>query len=63
MLLKELNVDYGPTSFKLFSSCMESDGFDEMVKQACVDFDATPRDNKCVTMKMKLKFLKSRIRE
>ncbi|KAL4579684.1 hypothetical protein LXL04_015841 [Taraxacum kok-saghyz] len=38
LLLQELNIDYGPTSFKLFSSCMEITGFDDVVKKACIDF-------------------------
>nr|GEV06198.1 RNA-directed DNA polymerase, eukaryota, reverse transcriptase zinc-binding domain protein [Tanacetum cinerariifolium] len=54
--------DYGPNSFKIFNSWMEMDGFDEMVKNSCMEFQPMEEDSKCVVLKNKLKFVKGKIK-
>ncbi|PWA67904.1 RNA-directed DNA polymerase, eukaryota, Reverse transcriptase zinc-binding domain protein [Artemisia annua] len=62
LLLKEERNDYGPNSFKIFNSWMEMDGFDEMVMNSCMEFQPDEGDSKCVVLKNKLKFVKSKIK-
>ncbi|GJT26024.1 RNA-directed DNA polymerase, eukaryota [Tanacetum coccineum] len=54
ILLKECDIDYGPTPFKMFPSWFDIEGFDQMVKDAwnSEDVDDT---NEMVYLKKKLK--------
>ncbi|GKB80311.1 RNA-directed DNA polymerase, eukaryota, reverse transcriptase zinc-binding domain protein [Tanacetum coccineum] len=62
LILKDERNDYGPNSFKIFNSWMEIDGFDEMVKNSCMEYQPMEGDSKCVVLKNKLKFVKSKIK-
>ncbi|PWA74769.1 RNA-directed DNA polymerase, eukaryota, Nucleotide-binding alpha-beta plait domain protein [Artemisia annua] len=54
LLLKEERKDYGPNSFKIFNSWMEMDGFDEMVKNSCMEFEPNEGDSKRMMAKVRI---------
>nr|GEW31540.1 RNA-directed DNA polymerase, eukaryota [Tanacetum cinerariifolium] len=60
ILLKECDIDYGPTPFKIFQSWFDIEGFDQMLKDAwnSKDVDDT---NEMVYLKKKFQKLKKRI--
>lgn len=50
LLLREDLVDYGPYPFRLFSSWMEIDEFNSVVRKPCIDFNGRMRYLKDVTV-------------
>ncbi|GKC55709.1 RNA-directed DNA polymerase, eukaryota [Tanacetum coccineum] len=62
ILLRESHFDYGPTPFRFFHYWVEMEGFSKVVKDA---WREGPCDeaNAMMNMMMKLKFLKTKIRE
>ncbi|XP_071738877.1 uncharacterized protein [Rutidosis leptorrhynchoides] len=57
--------DYGPTPFKLFNSWFNRDGFDSVVKDACIVFDNTNSltgIHPLIRFKEKLKFIKANLK-
>ncbi|GKE34887.1 RNA-directed DNA polymerase, eukaryota, partial [Tanacetum coccineum] len=61
ILLRELNVDYGPTSFRFFHSWSSKKGFDKMVENSWKNSDVQ-ESNSIIRLKKKLKSLKSSIK-
>ncbi|GJW09970.1 RNA-directed DNA polymerase, eukaryota [Tanacetum coccineum] len=62
ILLRESHFDYGPTSFRFFHYWIDMEGFSKVVEDA---WREGPCDeaNAMMNMMMKLKFLKTKIRE
>lgn len=62
LFLKEDHIDYGPTSFKLFNSRFHIEGFSEVVSLVVNDFILDNSLYKCLNMKNKINFVKTRIK-
>ncbi|GJT32028.1 RNA-directed DNA polymerase, eukaryota [Tanacetum coccineum] len=61
ILLRELNVDYGPTPFRFFHSWSSKKGFDKMVENSWKNSNVQ-ESNSIIMLKKKLKSLKSSIK-
>ncbi|GJU65562.1 RNA-directed DNA polymerase, eukaryota [Tanacetum coccineum] len=61
ILLRELNVHYGPTRFWFFHSWSSKKGFDKMVEDSWNNFDCM-LSNSIIKLKKKLQSLKSSIK-
>ncbi|GJW49556.1 RNA-directed DNA polymerase, eukaryota [Tanacetum coccineum] len=53
ILLRELNIDCGPTPFRFFHSCFNLDDFDKIVEDTCKSL-ATLDSNGMINLKKKL---------
>ncbi|GKA67202.1 hypothetical protein Tco_0767010 [Tanacetum coccineum] len=62
ILMRELNVDYGPIPFRLFHSWFNKNGFDKMVEDSWKN-SAIFEPNSIVSLKKKLQVLKSSIKQ
>nr|GEY43535.1 RNA-directed DNA polymerase, eukaryota [Tanacetum cinerariifolium] len=62
ILLRESHLDYGPTPFRFYHNWLEIEGFDKLVEDTWRDaYDVA--SNAMCGMALKLKYLKSKIRE
>nr|GEZ63154.1 RNA-directed DNA polymerase, eukaryota [Tanacetum cinerariifolium] len=62
ILLKEVDVDFGPTPFRIYHSWFNREGFDDMVKSAWNSFTHSD-PNPLIRFKKKLQALKAIIRD
>nr|GEV94534.1 RNA-directed DNA polymerase, eukaryota [Tanacetum cinerariifolium] len=62
ILMREMNIDYGPTPFRFFHSWFQIDGFDKLVEDTWMHMDIT-NSNGMILLKKKLQALKIIIRE
>ncbi|GJT03129.1 RNA-directed DNA polymerase, eukaryota [Tanacetum coccineum] len=62
ILLRESHFDYGPTPFRFFHYWIDMEGFSKVVEDAWRE-DPCDEANAMMNMMMKLKFLKTKIRE
>ncbi|GJR09739.1 RNA-directed DNA polymerase, eukaryota [Tanacetum coccineum] len=62
ILLRELNIDYGPTPFRFFHNWFELEGFDAFVADTWQNITIT-ESNAMIKLAKKLKMLKGHIRQ
>nr|GFA80938.1 RNA-directed DNA polymerase, eukaryota [Tanacetum cinerariifolium] len=62
ILMRKLNVDYGPTPFRFFHSWFDMDGFDKMVEDSWKNLDISD-PNSMISLKKKLQALKISIKQ
>nr|GFA25834.1 RNA-directed DNA polymerase, eukaryota [Tanacetum cinerariifolium] len=62
ILMREMNIDYGPTPFRFFHSWFQIEGFDKLVEDIWIHMDITD-SNGMILLKTKLQALKIIIRE
>nr|GEV78358.1 RNA-directed DNA polymerase, eukaryota [Tanacetum cinerariifolium] len=62
ILMRKMNIDYGPTPFRFFHSWFQIEGFDKLVKDTWMHMDITD-SNGMILLKKKLQVLKIIIRE
>nr|GEU40286.1 hypothetical protein [Tanacetum cinerariifolium] len=62
ILMRELNVDYGPIHFRLFHSWFHKNGFDKMVEDSWKS-SALLEQNSIIKLKKKLQSLKTSIKQ
>nr|GEU55148.1 RNA-directed DNA polymerase, eukaryota [Tanacetum cinerariifolium] len=62
ILMREMNIDYGPTLFRFFHSWFQIEGFDKLVEDTWMHIDITD-SNGMILLKKKLQALKIIIRE
>nr|GEV87508.1 RNA-directed DNA polymerase, eukaryota [Tanacetum cinerariifolium] len=62
ILMRELNVDYGPTPFRFFHSWFDMNGFDKMVEDSWKKMDIS-YPNSMISLKKKLQALKISIKQ
>nr|GEZ70259.1 RNA-directed DNA polymerase, eukaryota, reverse transcriptase zinc-binding domain protein [Tanacetum cinerariifolium] len=62
ILLRESHFDYGPTPFRFFHHWIEMEGFSKVVEDAWRE-GPCDKSNAMINMMIKLKYLKTRIRE
>ncbi|GKF38594.1 hypothetical protein Tco_0118655, partial [Tanacetum coccineum] len=62
ILLRELNIDYGPTPFRFFHNWFELEGFDAFLADTWQNITIT-ESNAMIKLAKKLKMLKGHIRQ
>ncbi|GJU65091.1 RNA-directed DNA polymerase, eukaryota, partial [Tanacetum coccineum] len=62
ILMREMNIDYGPTPFRFFHSWFQLEGFDKLVEDTWMHMNITD-SNGMIILKKKLQALKIIIRE
>ncbi|GJZ71153.1 RNA-directed DNA polymerase, eukaryota [Tanacetum coccineum] len=62
VLMREMNIDYGPTPFKHFHSCFQLEGFDNLVEDTWMNLNID-EPNGMIKLKKKLQALKIIIKQ